>query len=370
MRDRTAAVKSNAVRLNRQVSAVFACLFLVCLVSLSMAQPATANETAVLIIDSSNSMWGQIKRRNKVVIARNALAENFERHQDNLNLGIIAYGHRSRVSCRDIQTIVKPGKIEPRSLEKAVRKLVPNGKTPIARSLNAAAALLNKTEGQRNIVLLSDGLDNCGPDPCATAAALKASDPRLFVHVIAFSIHKSRHPRLSCISENTGGTFQAARTPKELSRAINEALIAVTIVEEVEPPAPDQMLSGGEGATNPETSTKTAGPTVATGTPDAGPTLNTDEDGVPAPTNTVATSNPTSERNPAPATADPSAVPASAENPEKTATVLQTGPATDSGSPEADSSATAEKILNAVSAITTAQATAPCSDFPCTAINQ
>ncbi len=360
MRDRTAAVNVVLVRLSRVVSAIF-----VCLIFAGAGQSAAANETAVLIVDSSNSMWGQIDRRNKVVITRNALAENLKRHRNKLNLGIIAYGHRSRVSCRDIQTIVKPGKIEPRRFERAIRRLVPNGKTPIARSLNAAAKLLNKTEGRRNIILLSDGLDNCGPDPCATAAALKSSDAGITVHVIAFSVDRSKHHRLRCISKNTGGTFHTARNAKGLSKAIDGAFTAAAIVEEIAPPTPDQVLSdaGGTIPAEPPAAVESAKPA---GTAAAASPNGTEAKAIQSTESNPTTSAGTTDSGPAePTLAEAEPVDTTAPLADGQTAALKTAtpdpgdePASETGQDRSAKDPATDTFLSAVSAITTAQVAA------------
>ena len=179
----------------------------------------TSENSSVLIVDSSNSMWSQIRGRGRFDITRSVLSRNFSTYSGRFDLGIIAYGHRSKTSCSDIQTIMPVGRIEPRKYSRAIRRLTPKGKTPISRALNTAMKVTKSGSPPDNIVLLSDGIDNCGPNPCATAAALNSLHANLRIHVIALSVPPKQQARLRCIAENTGGTFVAARNQPGLASA-------------------------------------------------------------------------------------------------------------------------------------------------------
>ncbi len=189
-------------------------------VSAWSAQGTERDQTsAVLILDSSNSMWGQIRGKNRVVIARQVLAQTFADYQGRFDLGIVSYGHRSRISCRDVQTVLAAEPLDGVQHARAIRRLNPTGKTPISRSLNAAVKAMGTAEPDSHIVLLTDGIDNCGPDPCQTSATLKSVNPGLKIHVIAFSVAPERHAKLRCIADNTEGRFAAAQDQTSLAFA-------------------------------------------------------------------------------------------------------------------------------------------------------
>ena len=67
---------------------------------------------AILIMDYSNSMWGQINGVPKVDIARNIIEENFGSWNRLTNLDLLSYGHRYKNDCADIQLISPPGELD------------------------------------------------------------------------------------------------------------------------------------------------------------------------------------------------------------------------------------------------------------------
>ena len=67
---------------------------------------------AILIMDYSNSMWGQINGVAKVEIARDVIDRNFRSWNKLTNLGLLSYGHRYKNDCADIQLVSPPGELD------------------------------------------------------------------------------------------------------------------------------------------------------------------------------------------------------------------------------------------------------------------
>ena len=187
------------------------------------------NPTAVLILDSSKSMWGQINGKNKVIIAREALVKAFKQSARKINLGIVAYGHRKTVGCMDIESVLSPRPIDVDVFKETIGNIRPRGSTPIAQSLAIAARAAGSPKVPATIVLLSDGVDNCRKDPCAMAKKLKAQSSALKIDVIAFD-NQTQHKlaALQCVSENTGGKFYTATDAKELEAALKASFLDIT----------------------------------------------------------------------------------------------------------------------------------------------
>ena len=58
---------------------------------------------SMLVLDASGSMWGQIAGRAKIEIAREAVGSMLATWPASQQLGLMAYGHRSKGDCADIQ---------------------------------------------------------------------------------------------------------------------------------------------------------------------------------------------------------------------------------------------------------------------------
>ena len=72
------------------------------------ASLAGAADRAIIVLDASGSMWGQIDGRPKLEIARDTLRGVLSSLPDGLELGLMAYGHREKDSCEDVELVVPP----------------------------------------------------------------------------------------------------------------------------------------------------------------------------------------------------------------------------------------------------------------------
>jgi Ca-activated chloride channel family protein len=116
---------------------------------------------------------------------------------------------------------------------RAIGGLGPKGKTPLGDAVRQAAAALQYTEDPATVVLISDGKENCGMDPCALGTELARTGVDFTALVIGFDVDEIDQAGLRCLAENTGGLFLPAEDATGLREAIDRT------VEEVEaPPAP------------------------------------------------------------------------------------------------------------------------------------
>ncbi len=208
---------------------------LVLLVFMSMVfNTAVAEDAprAVIIFDASGSMWGQINGTPKISIARDALKNVIREWNPNVELGLTAYGHRSKGDCNDIETIIPVGRVDKNRVIQTVMGIQPKGKTPISRSLRKVAEEIKYTEEKATIILISDGKETCDPDPCGTAKELEKQGIDFVTHVIGFNVDKNTDKQLECIAHATGGEYFSAKNAVALNKAIK------VIAKKVEKPKP------------------------------------------------------------------------------------------------------------------------------------
>ena len=145
---------------------------------LPFAAQAQERPDTILVMDGSGSMWGQIDGVNKIVIAREVVAEILGDFPADQGLGLTAYGHRTEGDCSDIETLVAPAPGTAPQIIASVNGINPRGKTPMTDAVIAAAEALGYREGPATVILVSDGIETCNPDPCAAARALEAGGGR------------------------------------------------------------------------------------------------------------------------------------------------------------------------------------------------
>lgn len=208
------------------------------------ATPVFAGENIMLVLDASGSMWGQIAGKTKVEIARETVADVLGTWKADNAIGLVAYGHRRKGDCNDIETLIEPGPLDKGKFLSTVNNLNAVGMTPLSAAVKHAAGVLKSAERKATVILVSDGEETCNLDPCAVGAELEKSGVEFTAHVIGFDVTDPKHQaQLRCLAENTGGRYFNARNADELGAAIEGAVNAST--EPPPPPAPATVVAQG-----------------------------------------------------------------------------------------------------------------------------
>lgn len=198
---------------------LFALLFFGLGAGIARAEPPRL----LFVLDASGSMWGAIGGQTKIEIARDVLRDEVVGKLDPaIPMGLLAYGHRNKGDCADIELVADIGTDRDGVLA-AVDRLQPMGMTPLTASLERAREMAREYEGRTEIIVVSDGKETCGGDPCATARALRESgtDVRMQrVHVVGFDVTEEEERQLDCVAREGGGTYVRADDATELRDAV------------------------------------------------------------------------------------------------------------------------------------------------------
>jgi uncharacterized delta-60 repeat protein len=187
---------------------------------------AAGGGQSMLVLDASGSMWGQLEGRTKIELARDAVDAMLQDWPADQGLGLIAYGHRRKGDCTDIEVLLPSDARDPAALRAQVRQLTPKGMTPISASVRMAAEQLKFTEQKATVILVSDGEETCNADPCALGAELEQLGIDFTANVIGFDLPEGKaREQLQCLAQNTGGRYIEARNASELGAAL-EAVAA------------------------------------------------------------------------------------------------------------------------------------------------
>ena len=173
----------------------------------------------VLILDASGSMWGQVEGKAKIAIAKEVLAGLIEDLPKDLNVGLVAYGHRRKGDCNDVEELKPLSMLDKAALIRKIKAISPKGKTPITLSVKLTAEKLKTLEDETTIILVSDGKETCEGDPCALVKELKQSGVRFVMHVVGFDVTEEERKQLECIAGAGGGTYYAAKNAGEFQMA-------------------------------------------------------------------------------------------------------------------------------------------------------
>lgn len=180
-----------------------------------------ANPAVLFVVDGSGSMWGQVDGKTKIELAKGAMSGLVTDFPAGTDIGLIAYGHRKKGDCNDIEMLASLGSSKD-SVISAVQSINPKGKTPLTKSIQFAAEQLKNRDAPTSIVVVSDGKESCNADPCAAAAAVRKAGVNLKIHVIGFDVKKDEAEQLQCIAKNGGGKYFAASNADELVSSFAE----------------------------------------------------------------------------------------------------------------------------------------------------
>jgi len=180
----------------------------------------------LLILDASGSMWGQIDGKSKIEIAREVIKKSVSNFNDEVEIGLMAYGHRRKGDCEDIEILVEPKKGNSSAIASLVDKISPKGMTPMGNSVLKAAESLKYTENKATIILVSDGIETCDVDLCALGKKLEETGVDFTAHVIGFDMSEEESVGLECLASKTGGQFMLAKDADSLGEAIEKAVEA------------------------------------------------------------------------------------------------------------------------------------------------
>lgn len=210
------------------------------------AMPAFGQQpAATIVIDGSGSMAGWLDRAksSKMDMVRGALAPALAKFPATSSVGLVAFGHRRKGNCTDVEAIVAP---EPGGLEKtlaALPQIATTGKGPLVQALRQAAQGLG-TGPARSIILLHDDADNCNQDACAAATEIAKSNPGLPIHVITLGAKPQTQAAMACVAKTTGGKHLEVTDDAQLTAALNEVL---TLTPLADVPAPTPAVRPGAG---------------------------------------------------------------------------------------------------------------------------
>ena len=192
------------------------------LTSLSLGIAQTYVE---LVLDASGSMWNKLADDSYRIVAAKAVLADFVSRlpaDETLNVGLRVYGSKTAAldagACEDSELFVPLEGVTRDALLSAVRDANAVGATPIAYSLQQAAADF-PADGKKIIVLVTDGEESCGGDVRGTLQALRDAGLEVDLRIIGFDLDDR------AVSSFEGlGTFENARSAGELVAALGRAV--------------------------------------------------------------------------------------------------------------------------------------------------
>jgi hypothetical protein len=171
----------------------------------------------VVIVDGSGSMREPFAGApSRMAMAKDAISTVVNNLPDPVDVALIDFSN-----CDQVRLDKFYSQPERPILIREVRGLQPDRGTPLARSIERAGNIVS-ADVESTIVVVSDGEDTCGRDPCAAARAVKAKRPNVTINVIDVSGAGGRSV-VQCIAAATGGKVLTPNSSLDMKNKVQQA---------------------------------------------------------------------------------------------------------------------------------------------------
>jgi hypothetical protein len=205
-----------------------------------------------LVLDSSNSMAEKVDGEEKSRIARRVMDKVLAELPDQFQVGLRVFGHVGFWDWRkkgepadndprwntDSELMVPIGPLSDNNHRKRIKERIdfvePKGNTPLVYSLlQARKDFPDSWKGPKAVVLVSDGMENCGGKLEDVAKAYKTGDVDVVINVVGFAVPAKERKELEAIAKMGKGTYYHAASAKELAAALAQAVkIGYVVLDE------------------------------------------------------------------------------------------------------------------------------------------
>lgn len=217
----------------------------------------------LFIFDDSYSMYAPWNSNIKIEVAKKVMGEFLDslKTMPNLELALRCYGHTTFFkpdrNCKDTKLEVPfdNAKTNAEKIKQRIKKLEPMGTTPIAFSLGECVADFTPKSNVRNIVILiTDGIEECGGNPCQVSIDLQKKGIFIRPFVIGIGLDVKFADVFGCMGKfydvSNEANFKDVLN-LVLTEAINQTTVQVDLLDILKKPTEtDVNMTFYEAGTN------------------------------------------------------------------------------------------------------------------------
>ena len=186
----------------------------------------------LFIVDASLSMKEKLAGGiTKMEAAKKVLQDAMNKIPANVNLGLRVFGQSfsniPNLDCRASALLVPVGQGNRRSIIERIRQIVPYGLTPLEYAIKQAATDdFSEVTGTKTLIVITDGAETCGGNPCGFVRSLPLMGIKIKIDVVGLDLKREPRARyqLNCISETSGGKYYDANSSDELVESVSNSV--------------------------------------------------------------------------------------------------------------------------------------------------
>lgn len=237
-------------------------IFVIILFSINKNYSQVTNRI-LFIFDDSYSMYGSWNSNIKIEVAKKVMSEFLDSLKtiQNLELALRCYGHTTFIkperNCKDTKLEVPfdDAVTNSEKIKQRIKKLEPLGTTPIAYSLGECVNDFTPKANVRNIVILiTDGIEECGGNPCQVSIDLQKKGIFIRPFVIGVGLDVKFADVFGCMGKfydvSNEANFKDVLN-LVLTEAINQTTVQVDLLDILKKPTEtDVNMTFYEAGTN------------------------------------------------------------------------------------------------------------------------
>ena len=183
-------------------------IILILFISTQLFAQTAQPKRVLFLVDASRSMLQNWDRNSKMVAAHrvvNGIADSLN-NMPNVQMAMRIYGHQSPQpanDCEDSKLEIAFKSKNALAINNKLDDIRPQGVTPIAYSIEQTITDFGPdAKNYRNIlILVSDGFESCGLNPCEVVLRLKNQGIITKSYVIGIGIDATEYSQFSCMGE-------------------------------------------------------------------------------------------------------------------------------------------------------------------------
>ena len=203
---------------------VFCLFILVSVLPLHTVTGQSSDSPILFIYDASGSMWGKLNNVTKKEAAADVLIKTIDALDNEQKIGFMAYGHRTKGDCEDVEMLVDIENTNKSVLKTNIEKLNPLGKTPLAHSAKLAINEIKDANTKATIILVTDGIESCNGDLCEVIRLARQEGIEFKLHIVGFGLKESETEALRCAAKEGDGNYYDADDAYQLSEALDKVI--------------------------------------------------------------------------------------------------------------------------------------------------
>ncbi len=195
----------------------------------------------LIVLDGSGSMKQKFQQQVKFELAGNILVsfiDSMERTNPKVEFALRVLGHqypKAQNNCKDTKLEVPFAKKNSENIKQALKRITPQGQTPITYSLEQSLNDFPKdTTAFNSIILITDGIETCNGNPCDLAESFQQKRIALKPFIVGLGITDSLKKFFNCLGtyydvadENEfGGVLNAV-----VKQALNRTTVQVNLLD-------------------------------------------------------------------------------------------------------------------------------------------